>query len=135
METLARTVHSFKLEATEELLTANAELALFGEFERGLGHHQNGHYRADDSGVSCPGDLLAATVVLAAPCPRRGVVTVRSGSVLNRALRYARVHRSAATRGEFRPLHFAAVSRAGGRGGNGSRHAFHRRAENSRRCP
>lgn len=37
METLAQTVLPFKLEATEELLTANAGLALFGEFVRGLG--------------------------------------------------------------------------------------------------
>lgn len=33
----AQTVLPFKLEATEELLTANAGLALFGEFVRGLG--------------------------------------------------------------------------------------------------
>lgn len=37
MGTLAQTVLPFKLEATEELLTANAGLALFGEFVRGLG--------------------------------------------------------------------------------------------------
>lgn len=37
MRTLAQTVLPFKLEATEELLTANAGLALFGEFVRGLG--------------------------------------------------------------------------------------------------
>lgn len=37
MGTLAQTVLPFKLEATEELLTANAGLALFGEFMRGLG--------------------------------------------------------------------------------------------------
>jgi len=37
MGTLAQTVLPFKLEATEEMLTANAGLALFGEFVRGLG--------------------------------------------------------------------------------------------------
>ena len=37
MRTLAQTVLPFKLEATDELLTANAGLALFGEFVRGLG--------------------------------------------------------------------------------------------------
>ena len=37
MGTLAQTVLPFKLGATEELLTANAGLALFGEFVRGLG--------------------------------------------------------------------------------------------------
>ena len=37
METLAQTVLPFKLEATDEKLTANAGLALFGEFVRGLG--------------------------------------------------------------------------------------------------
>jgi len=37
MGTLAQTVLPFKLEATEEMLTANAGLALFGEFMRGLG--------------------------------------------------------------------------------------------------
>jgi len=37
MGTLAQTVLPFKLEATEELLTANAGLALFGEFVRVLG--------------------------------------------------------------------------------------------------
>jgi hypothetical protein len=37
MGTLAQTVLPFKLEATEEMLTANAGLALFGEFARGLG--------------------------------------------------------------------------------------------------
>jgi hypothetical protein len=37
MGTLAQTVLPFKLEATEELLTANAGLALFGEFVRGVG--------------------------------------------------------------------------------------------------
>lgn len=37
MGTLAQTVLAFKLEATEEMLTANAGLALFGEFVRGLG--------------------------------------------------------------------------------------------------
>jgi hypothetical protein len=37
MGTLAQTVLPFKLETTEELLTANAGLALFGEFVRGLG--------------------------------------------------------------------------------------------------
>lgn len=37
MRTLAQTVLSFKLEGTEEMLTANAGLALFGEFACGLG--------------------------------------------------------------------------------------------------
>ncbi len=37
MGTLAQAVLPFKVEATEELLTANAGLALFGEFVRGLG--------------------------------------------------------------------------------------------------
>ena len=37
MGTMAQTVLPFKLEATEEMLTANAGLALFGEFIRGLG--------------------------------------------------------------------------------------------------
>lgn len=37
MGTVAQTVLPFKLEATEEMLTANAGLALFGEFMRGLG--------------------------------------------------------------------------------------------------
>lgn len=37
MGTLAQTVLPFKVEATEELLTANAGLVLFGEFVRGLG--------------------------------------------------------------------------------------------------
>lgn len=37
MGTLAQTVLPFKLETTEEMLTANAGLALFGEFVRGLG--------------------------------------------------------------------------------------------------
>ena len=37
MGTLAQTVLPFKLQATEEMLTANAGLALFGEFIRGLG--------------------------------------------------------------------------------------------------
>jgi len=37
METLAQTVLPFKLEATDEKLTANAGLALFGEFVGGLG--------------------------------------------------------------------------------------------------
>ncbi len=37
METVAQTVLPFKLEATDEKLTANAGLALFGEFVRGLG--------------------------------------------------------------------------------------------------
>jgi hypothetical protein len=40
MGTLAQTVLPFKLEATEEMLTANAGLALFGEFVRGLGFHR-----------------------------------------------------------------------------------------------
>lgn len=37
MGTLAQTVLPFKLGATDELLTANAGLALFGEFLCGLG--------------------------------------------------------------------------------------------------
>jgi hypothetical protein len=37
MGTVAQTVLPFKVEATEELLTANAGLALFGEFARGVG--------------------------------------------------------------------------------------------------
>jgi len=37
MGTVAQTVLPFKLEATEEVLTANAGLALFGEFARGVG--------------------------------------------------------------------------------------------------
>jgi len=37
METVTQTVLPFKLEATEELLTAKSGLALFGEFVRGLG--------------------------------------------------------------------------------------------------
>ena len=37
MRTLAQTVLPFKLEATDEMLTANAGLALFGEFVQGLG--------------------------------------------------------------------------------------------------
>ena len=37
MGTLAQTVLPFKLEATNEMLTANAGLALFGEFIQGLG--------------------------------------------------------------------------------------------------
>ena len=37
MKKLAQTVLPFKVEATEEQLTANAGLALFGEFIRGLG--------------------------------------------------------------------------------------------------
>lgn len=37
MSTLAQTVLPFKLESTEEMLTANAGLALFGEFVSGLG--------------------------------------------------------------------------------------------------
>lgn len=37
MRTMAQTVLPFKLEATEESLTANAGLVLFGEFVRGLG--------------------------------------------------------------------------------------------------
>lgn len=40
MGTVAQTVLPFKLEATEEMLTANAGLALFGEFIRGLGLHR-----------------------------------------------------------------------------------------------
>ena len=37
MRTLAQTVLPFKLEATDEMLTANAGLALFGDFVQGLG--------------------------------------------------------------------------------------------------
>ncbi|WP_291997658.1 hypothetical protein [Candidatus Accumulibacter sp. ACC012] len=37
MGTLAQTVLPFKVEATEERLTANAGLVLFGEFVRGVG--------------------------------------------------------------------------------------------------
>ena len=37
MGTLAQTVLLFKLEVTDEMLTANAGLALFGEFVQGLG--------------------------------------------------------------------------------------------------
>ena len=37
MRTVAQTVLPFKVEATEELLTGNAGLALFGEFAQGLG--------------------------------------------------------------------------------------------------
>jgi hypothetical protein len=37
MGALAQTVLPFKLAATEEMLTANAGLALFGELMRGLG--------------------------------------------------------------------------------------------------
>jgi hypothetical protein len=37
MGTLAQTELPFKLEATNEMLTANAGLALFGEFIQGLG--------------------------------------------------------------------------------------------------
>ncbi len=40
MGTLTQTVLPFKVEATEEMLTANAGLALFGEFARGLGLHR-----------------------------------------------------------------------------------------------
>jgi len=40
MGTLTQTVLPFKVEATEELLTANAGLALFGEFAQGLGLHR-----------------------------------------------------------------------------------------------
>jgi len=40
MGTLAQTVLPFKIEATEELLTANAGLTLFGEFTQGLGLHR-----------------------------------------------------------------------------------------------
>lgn len=40
MGTLTQTVLPFKVEATEELLTANAGLALFGEFTQGLGLHR-----------------------------------------------------------------------------------------------
>lgn len=40
MGTLAQTVLPFKLETTEEMLTANAGLVLFGEFMRGLGLHR-----------------------------------------------------------------------------------------------
>jgi hypothetical protein len=37
MRTLAQTALPFKIEATDALLTANAGLALFGEFVHGLG--------------------------------------------------------------------------------------------------
>ncbi len=37
MKKLAQTVLPFKVEGTDELLTANAGLALFGEFIRGIG--------------------------------------------------------------------------------------------------
>ena len=37
MGTLAQTVRTSKLETTDEMLTANAGLALFGEFVQGLG--------------------------------------------------------------------------------------------------
>ena len=37
MGTLAQTVLPSKLEVTDEMLTANAGLALFGEFIQGLG--------------------------------------------------------------------------------------------------
>ncbi len=55
MKQLAQTVLPFKVEATEEPLTANAGLALFGEFIRGLGlnrrlaaeMHQLGSARGD----------------------------------------------------------------------------------------
>lgn len=40
MGTLTQTVLPFKVEATEEMLTANAGLALFGEFTQGLGLHR-----------------------------------------------------------------------------------------------
>lgn len=40
MRTLAQTVLPFKLGATDELLTANAGLVLFGEFVRGLGFNR-----------------------------------------------------------------------------------------------
>jgi len=40
MRTSRQTVLAFKVEATEEQLTANAGLALFGEFVRGLGFHR-----------------------------------------------------------------------------------------------
>lgn len=40
MGTLTQTVLPFKVEATEEMLTANAGLALFGEFMQGLGLHR-----------------------------------------------------------------------------------------------
>ena len=40
MGTLTQTVLPFKVEATEELLTANAGLTLFGEFTQGLGLHR-----------------------------------------------------------------------------------------------
>ena len=35
----ARDVLAFKLQATNELLTANAGLAVFGEFFHGVGYH------------------------------------------------------------------------------------------------
>lgn len=40
MSTLTQTVLPFKVGATEEMLTANAGLALFGEFAQGLGLHR-----------------------------------------------------------------------------------------------
>ena len=40
MGTLAQTVLPFKIEPTEELITANAGLVLFGEFIQGLGLHR-----------------------------------------------------------------------------------------------
>ena len=40
MRALTQTVLPFKVEATEEMLTANAGLALFGEFTQGLGLHR-----------------------------------------------------------------------------------------------
>ncbi|MGO8753756.1 MAG: hypothetical protein ACLQHK_00805 [Gallionellaceae bacterium] len=40
MRTLTQTVLPFKVEATEEMLTANAGLALFGEFTQGVGLHR-----------------------------------------------------------------------------------------------
>ena len=40
MNTLTQTVLPFKVEATEEMLTANAGLVMFGEFARGLGLHR-----------------------------------------------------------------------------------------------
>lgn len=40
MGTLTQTVLPFKVETTKEMLTANAGLALFGEFMQGLGLHR-----------------------------------------------------------------------------------------------
>ena len=50
MSNMAQTVLSFKLKATKELLTANAGLALFGEFIRG-----QGFYRWIEATMPAPG--------------------------------------------------------------------------------